>query len=60
MKLFTVKEAAEILCYKEASLRNSISKGEVNTIKVLGSVRITVGELERITGIEYKEAKGGK
>ena len=57
MKLFTVKEAAEILGYKEASLRNSISRGEVNTIKVLGSVRITVAELERITGLNYEEKK---
>ena len=54
MRLFTVKEVAEITRRSEQGVRNLISKGEINAIKVIGSTRITQAELERITGQEYK------
>lgn len=54
MKLFTIKEVAEITKLKEQSLRNAMSDGRINAIKVLGSTRITQEELERLTGVEYK------
>lgn len=55
MKLFTIKEVAEITKMKEQSLRNAIADGRINAIKVLGSTRISVEELERLTGLKYKE-----
>lgn len=55
MKLFTIKEVAEITSKSEQGIRNLISKGKINAIKVIGSTRITQKELERITGQEYKE-----
>lgn len=57
MKLFKVKEIAEILGRSEGSVRNSITRGQIKAIKVLGSTRITQEELERITGLKYKEAE---
>lgn len=54
MKLFTVKEVAEITRKSEQGIRNLISKGEINSIKVIGATRITQEELERITGQKYK------
>lgn len=55
MVLFTVKEVAEITKKSEQGIRNLISKGEIKAIKVIGSTRITQEELERITGVKYKE-----
>ena len=55
MKLFTIKEFSDITKLKEQSVRNAISAGKIKSIKVLGSTRITVEELERITGEVYKE-----
>jgi len=60
MKLFTVKEVAEITRKSEQGIRNLISKGEINAIKVIGSTRITQEELERITGQEYKGESHGR
>lgn len=57
MKLFKVKEIAEILGRSEGSVRNSITRGQIKAIKVLGSTRITQEELERITGLKYKEVE---
>lgn len=57
MKLFTIKEVAEITKRSEQGVRNLISKKGINAIKVLGSTRITQEELERITGIKYEEQK---
>lgn len=57
MKLFKVKEIADILGMSEGSVRNSISRGQIQAIKVLGSTRITQEELERITGLKYKEVE---
>lgn len=54
MKMFTVKEVAEITKRSEQGIRNLISKGEIKAIKVIGSTRITQEELERITGIKYE------
>lgn len=55
MKLFTIKEVAEITKMKEQTLRNAISDGRIKAIKVLGSTRITKEELERITGVKFTE-----
>ena len=55
MKLFTIKEVAEITKMKEQTLRNAISDGRIKAIKVLGSTRITQEELERITGVKFTE-----
>lgn len=57
VKLFKVKEIAEILGRSEGSVRNSITRGQIKAIKVLGSTRITQEELERITGLKYKEVE---
>lgn len=55
MKLFTIKEFADILKLSEPTIKRKIKIGEIQTVRVFGSVRISVQELERITGIEYKE-----
>lgn len=59
MKLFKVKEVAEILGRPVGSIRNSISRGQINTVKILGSTMITKEELERLTGLKYEDKRGG-
>lgn len=55
MKLFTIKEVAEITKMHEQSIRNAISDGRIAAVKVLGSTRITLEELERLTNTKYRE-----
>ena len=55
MKLFTIKEVAGILRLSEITIKKKIAKKEIEVIRVFGSVRISVSELERITGMKYKE-----
>ena len=52
MNIYTIKEAAEILGYKEKTLRNKIYKGELNSIKTPVGLRITEKELEDFTGLK--------
>jgi len=57
MKLYKVKEVAEILGMAEQSIRNSISKGNINSIKVMHSTRITQNELNRLLGLRNNNNK---
>lgn len=57
MKLFTIKQVSEMLGIAEQTIRNNISRGKIRAVKVIGSTRITQEELERITGLKYKEEK---
>lgn len=47
-KLYTVKEAAEIINFKPQSVRNAIYDGRIKTVKILGAIRITQSELDRL------------
>lgn len=47
-KLYTVQEVAEFLKITEGTLRNYLSSGKVNFIKVLGNTRIKESELKRL------------
>jgi excisionase family DNA binding protein len=51
-KLYTVQEVAEILKITEGTLRNYLSAGKVNFIKVLGNTRIKESELKRLISPE--------
>ena len=55
MKVFTVKEVAEIMKMNEQTVRNKISEGQIKSVKFFGATRITKEELERITGLKYEE-----
>lgn len=55
MKLYTVKEVAEILKVKEGTMRNYLSTGKIDFIKVLGNTRITQEELEKHIKLTKKE-----
>ena len=55
MKLYTVKEVAEILKVKEGTMRNYLSTGKIDFIKVLGNTRITREELEKHIKLTKKE-----
>lgn len=51
-KLYTVQEVAELLKITEGTLRNYLSAGKVNFIKVLGNTRIKESELKRLINPE--------
>lgn len=55
MKLFTIREVADMLRLSEITIKKKIAKKEIEVIRVFGSVRISAEELKRLTGIEYKE-----
>lgn len=46
--LYTTKEVAEILKYKEETIRVKIRKGNIKAVKIGGEYRITYEELERL------------
>ncbi len=57
MKLYTLKEAAEILGYKEGSLRNKVMRKEIKTIRLGRSVRFTEHDLEEFIGLKIVDGK---
>lgn len=48
MEMYTVLEVADILNLSERTIRRYISEGKLQSIKVMGNVRITREELERV------------
>ncbi len=48
-EFYTVKEVAEMLKVSEGTIRNYLSDGKMNFIKILGNTRITKEEIDRIT-----------
>ena len=52
MELYTVREIAEILKFKEGTVRNMIHEKKIKTVKITGttSIRITQEELDRLIG----------
>lgn len=52
IRIYTVREAAKILKITEGTMRNYLSQGKINYIKVLGNTRITQKELERLINPE--------
>lgn len=55
MKLFTTKEVAEILKLSERTIKRKIATEEIKVVYIFNSVRIPISELERITGLQWKE-----
>lgn len=55
MKLFTTKEVAEILKLSERTIKRRIATDEIKVVHVFNSIRISKEELERITGLKWKE-----
>ena len=58
IKMYTVAEIAEILSLAERTIRRYIAEGKLNSIKVMGNVRITQEELDR--HIKPTNIKGDK
>ena len=54
IRIYTVREAAKILKITEGTMRNYLSQGKIEYIKVLGNTRITQKELERLTAPEVE------
>ena len=54
MKLYTVKEIAEMLGFREATIRKKIFDGDIKKTKITGSnaVRVSQEEIDRLTGKE--------
>ena len=52
MKLYTVSEVADLLGFKEGTIRKKIYSGEIKTAKITGSnaVRVSQEEIDRLTG----------
>ena len=57
IQIYTVREAAKILKITEGTMRNYLSQGKINYIKVLGNTRITQKELERLIDPEVNAKK---
>lgn len=65
MNLYSIKEAAKILGYKEGSLRNKLYNGTIESVRIGRMVKITKKQIEDFTGmkivdgqlVEYKEEK---
>ena len=55
IRIYTVREAAKILKITEGTMRNYLSQGKINYIKVLGNTRITQKELERLINPEVND-----
>ena len=55
IRIYTVREAAKILKITEGTMRNYLSQGKINYIKVLGNTRITQKELERLIDPEVND-----
>ena len=55
IRIYTVREAAKILKITEGTMRNYLSQGKIEYIKVLGNTRITQKELERLIGPEVND-----
>jgi len=50
--LFSTKQVAEIFNVTEKTVRNWIKNGTVNAIKIHGTVRITVQEVDRLKNMK--------
>lgn len=46
--LYTTKEIAQILKFKETTIRSKIRDGKIKAVKICGEYRITDEELERL------------
>ena len=55
IRIYTVREAAKILKITEGTMRNYLSQGKIEYIKVLGNTRITQKELERLIDPEVND-----
>ena len=55
IRIYTVREAAKILKITEGTMRNYLSQGKIEYIKVLGNTRITQKELERLINPEVND-----
>lgn len=53
-KFYKVSEVAEITGFKQGTIRNKISAGEIESIKIGGSTRITKESLERFIGVKLE------
>lgn len=56
MKLYTVAEIANMLGYKEDTVRKKIAKGDIKSEKIVGTnaVRVSQEEINRLIGKEDK------
>lgn len=54
-KMYSVKEVAEILGVTEGTVRNYLTKGKINHVKVLGNTRIKETELKGLIKPSKKE-----
>jgi excisionase family DNA binding protein len=52
VKLYTVKDVAQILGYREVTIRKKIRDGEIKTTKIINSnaVRVSESEIKRLIG----------
>lgn len=52
MKLYTVKDVAQMLGYREVTIRKKIRDGKIKTTKIINSnaVRISESEMKRLIG----------
>ena len=55
IRIYTVREAAKILKITEGTMRNYLSQGKIEYIKVFGNTRITQKELERLINPEVND-----
>lgn len=54
-KMYSVKEAAEILGVTEGTVRNYLTKGQIKYVKVVGNTRIKESELSNLIKPSNKE-----
>jgi len=47
-KYYTVREVAEMLKISEGTIRNYLSEGKIEYVKILGNTRITKEELDKL------------
>lgn len=54
MKTYTVKQVSEVLQVAPITVYRLISRGEIDTVRIGRSVRITQSELDRLMGGETR------
>lgn len=54
-EFYTIKELADLLVLSESHIRNLVHADKIPSVKVLGSVRIRVSDVEKM--IKPKEVK---
>jgi excisionase family DNA binding protein len=55
-KLFTIKESMQYLNVSKSTIYNLIADGELKTVKILSSTRITIDELDDCINRNTKSA----